>query len=677
MGIKELLRRTKIETRKHLSEYKNQKIAIDAYSWLHKAMYCANEDLLTKNNITPIFNYFRSKLNKLFSYSISVVLVFDGDNLKLKAMTETNRDENRKKVLEKIEVFKKAGNEKEARKLISQAIDVTPEMACCIKQRLQLEFPFNLEFIVSPYEADSQLAYLSKINYVDLIITEDSDLLIFGGKRMFYKMDNEYYGDEIKLCDLEKCQNYDFKNWTSDEIISFAILCGCDYLDSPKGMAFANAYKLFSKTRRIEDFLKEMEGKLEPNYFEKFVCAFLCFKYQKIYCPIEKKMKMLNEFNERDIRYKQIAFDHFKSYSFLGDMMVREVIDGIVNFKIDPITKIRFPEISRYFIKNATEVESKKRIPKKSTHEKGSLKKGNQFSFNYSKRKEDNNHQFFLEFDKLNPIDSKKITELLNAQRIDLSKIADSERKCSKSIDRFNYSKKNETVGNEPKQREFKKPNQMVVFQNVNEQESKNQKHLNSKCQDELMDFQKHNNFGFDEVNHFESKKINEILGFKQMNSPRFHENQRIDQTKINQVDKFAKMNYSEFIEFNHNDSKVKNHRTKHFQSSIENPKLASHHLIQKAKIQGELPVKTASIHFAEKIKTQKNEFHEKKDKIKKEYFADKTEKVAPLKNVQAKIMKFGFLDESPMKDIIAFKEKFRPDEIENPLKLFNSFRGI
>jgi len=34
-----------------------------------------------------------------------------------------------------------------------------------------------------------QLAYLSKINYIDLVITEDSDLIAFGAKKIFYKMD--------------------------------------------------------------------------------------------------------------------------------------------------------------------------------------------------------------------------------------------------------------------------------------------------------------------------------------------------------------------------------------------------------------------------------------------------------------------------------------------------------
>lgn len=37
--------------------------------------------------------------------------------------------------------------------------------------------------MVAPYEADAQLCFLEREGYVDGIITEDSDLLVFGCKR--------------------------------------------------------------------------------------------------------------------------------------------------------------------------------------------------------------------------------------------------------------------------------------------------------------------------------------------------------------------------------------------------------------------------------------------------------------------------------------------------------------
>jgi len=46
----------------------------------------------------------------------------------------------------------------------------------------------GVDVIVAPYEADAQLAYLSKCNIAQLIITEDSDLIVFGCEKILFKM---------------------------------------------------------------------------------------------------------------------------------------------------------------------------------------------------------------------------------------------------------------------------------------------------------------------------------------------------------------------------------------------------------------------------------------------------------------------------------------------------------
>lgn len=37
---------------------------------------------------------------------------------------------------------------------------------------------------MAPFEADAQLAYLNMAGYADYVITEDSDLLVFGAKKV-------------------------------------------------------------------------------------------------------------------------------------------------------------------------------------------------------------------------------------------------------------------------------------------------------------------------------------------------------------------------------------------------------------------------------------------------------------------------------------------------------------
>lgn len=48
----------------------------------------------------------------------------------------------------------------------------------------------DIEYVVAPYEADAQLAFLWNSGRADVVFTEDSDLLAFGVKKCFFKMDN-------------------------------------------------------------------------------------------------------------------------------------------------------------------------------------------------------------------------------------------------------------------------------------------------------------------------------------------------------------------------------------------------------------------------------------------------------------------------------------------------------
>lgn len=44
----------------------------------------------------------------------------------------------------------------------------------------------DIAYVVAPYKADAQLAYLEIVDLVDVILPEDSDLLVFGCKNILY-----------------------------------------------------------------------------------------------------------------------------------------------------------------------------------------------------------------------------------------------------------------------------------------------------------------------------------------------------------------------------------------------------------------------------------------------------------------------------------------------------------
>lgn len=93
----------------------------------------------------------------------------------------------------------------------------------------------GIEYIVAPYEADAQLAYLERIGKIQGIITEDSDLLVFGCQTVLYKLNDEGRCIELLHQNRSKCKGLHFGLFTDALFRQMAILSGCDYLDSIPG----------------------------------------------------------------------------------------------------------------------------------------------------------------------------------------------------------------------------------------------------------------------------------------------------------------------------------------------------------------------------------------------------------------------------------------------------------
>lgn len=81
----------------------------------------------------------------------------------------------------------------------------------------------NVEYIVAPYEADAQLCYLEKEGYVDGIITEDSDLLVFGCKTVVFKMEKDGSCVYIKRSSIATVRDLPMHGWTDTQFRRMAV----------------------------------------------------------------------------------------------------------------------------------------------------------------------------------------------------------------------------------------------------------------------------------------------------------------------------------------------------------------------------------------------------------------------------------------------------------------------
>ncbi|RUS29376.1 PIN domain-like protein, partial [Jimgerdemannia flammicorona] len=366
MGITGLLPLTKsIQSKIHVKEYAGKTVAVDAYVWLHEgALSCARElaqnkpttnKIIETLKVTHILNccryvdYCMDYVRMLKYYNVTPFTVFDGGYLPAKANTEVEREsiisfsrlfallsiprlgrrrnENKYKGI----ALLREGKKEQAQKCFQKCVDVTPEMAYQFIKVLRSE---GVQYVVAPYEADAELAYLSRTGKVDAVVTVDSDLIVFGCKRILYKMNS--YGDciEFRRDRLEAVTEVNFRGATDKFLREMCILSGCDYLPSIKGMGLKKAYKNLKELRTVEKVIlsvrKNCKMPVPPDYLENFRRANFTFLYQRVYDPDAQALTTVNPVPEG------LDIDNM---DFLGPKLEPEVAWGIATGDLNPITK--------------------------------------------------------------------------------------------------------------------------------------------------------------------------------------------------------------------------------------------------------------------------------------------------------------------------------------------------
>ena len=192
MGIKGLLQVLKgITQKQNISEWKGKRIAIDGSCWLHKAAYSCAQELVLGIPTTKYLSFISHRIGLLKHHQIQITVVFDGAPLPMKGLTNDERRHNRDHNKQMATDLLRQNRVTEAQDYFQKSVSITSEMVQIVCEYLKQE---NVQYVVAPYEADAQLAYLMVHNFVDLVISEDSDLLVFGCERVFYKMDKFGFG---------------------------------------------------------------------------------------------------------------------------------------------------------------------------------------------------------------------------------------------------------------------------------------------------------------------------------------------------------------------------------------------------------------------------------------------------------------------------------------------------
>uniref|UniRef100_A0A8D3B2Q6 Exonuclease 1 n=1 Tax=Scophthalmus maximus TaxID=52904 RepID=A0A8D3B2Q6_SCOMX len=283
-------------------KYRGQTVAVDTYCWLHKGAFSCAEKLAKGEPTDQYVWYCMKFVDMLLTFGVKPILVFDGRNLPSKKEVEKARRERRESNLQKGRQLLREGKLSEARDCFTRCVNITPAMAHNLIKAARAK---GVDCVVAPYEADAQLAFITKSGLAQAVITEDSDLLAFGCKKVILKMDKQGNGLEIDQDNLGRCRSLG-NVFTEEKFRHMCILSGCDYLASLHGIGLGKACKLIrlAKDPDILKVIRKMGQYLKlslvvpETYIEGFTRANNTFLYQLVFDPVRRKVVPLNPYPE-------------------------------------------------------------------------------------------------------------------------------------------------------------------------------------------------------------------------------------------------------------------------------------------------------------------------------------------------------------------------------------------
>ena len=303
----------------NLSDYSGKRAAVDGFVWLHRASLSCARALARGERTTRYVSSFMQQLQLLTNKGIKPLIVFDGRDLPAKRATNEKRRTARLENVRIAENLEQCGMKTEAEEYYLKSVDITPEMLVPIFQKLRQR---DIQFIVAPYEADAQLAFLCINKIVDFVITEDSDLVVYQCPETVFKVDSDGNCQVIKYSDIFRIREL---NGLSPKMFTeCCVLAGCDYLSSIPRMGFRTAVKRMLKYRTsaavIAGLRAEGTWDVPDDYEARFSDACAIFAQQRVYDPRLKRTVGIHEECKMDVA---------------GPLLPIDIAVGIANGKIN------------------------------------------------------------------------------------------------------------------------------------------------------------------------------------------------------------------------------------------------------------------------------------------------------------------------------------------------------
>jgi len=269
-------------------------LAIDANFLIHKSVsairtHIGKEIVLNEKNITHIYAILL-KLLGFKKYKINAIFIFDSEPLILKQQTLKKRKKNIDIIRKKYKSF-----DEYRKKIYYHTItQISKKQYNEIKKLISY---FGFTIINAPNEADKYCAYLSKHDIVDAIVTDDLDVLAFGGKNVIKNFSIDHR-KQMQIINLQTILNS--LNININEFVKLCIALGTDYNEKIKGIkkkniinfVKKNKFEQYSEIKKYFLYDDKEKPKIKKNKIDKKKLFNFLEKYS-----LDKNKLIINFFN--------------------------------------------------------------------------------------------------------------------------------------------------------------------------------------------------------------------------------------------------------------------------------------------------------------------------------------------------------------------------------------------
>ena len=315
-----------------LGQLKGKKVAIDTSIYFYKFLY---------KNPRFIEGFFQ-QIFRLRSNGITPIYVFDGKPPQEKSDTIEHRKNKKIEYKNKLaECQSKLNNQdnlskEEESELKETVMKLKKKMIYVTKENIaQLKYFLDLlcvKYIQAEGEADNICSQLCKTGVVDLVLSDDMDLLVSGTTVLLRNF--VISSNRITLYNVNSILNK--LGFTREQWVDFCIMCGSDYTHRIGGIGPKNAFKFLKLYGNIETVVENVcgEGKKYkvPENFD-YVRARNIFNGNMTQDNLEKYLELdisLDNIDFFDNQLKNVK-DYARTYTNLSDKQVLNRMKKIYN----------------------------------------------------------------------------------------------------------------------------------------------------------------------------------------------------------------------------------------------------------------------------------------------------------------------------------------------------------